>query len=255
MNDQELTYLLREARAQSPEPTPRFATRTVQEYRARLARPSFIRRHWRLASAAAVLVIIGGAVAIRPSTGSPLPPEYDRPGIVASGHMGSRQGWAMDYYTVVRPWRPGTQVASFTGSSITETKGRRIVFHRYLGDGDSKVYFGYDVVLQADGMSGKLTFRPLSVEPEDMPSQLRAAGSRIVAVQQLPAKTFESGQNVVITLLTHPETGQQVIDYVHVDTNFFIMMHQVVGNMITAFHHHFHLPGPPNAERELHPVQ
>jgi hypothetical protein len=162
----------------------------------------------------------------------------------------------MDYYTVVRPFIPGPQTASFAGGSITESKnGHPIVFHRYLGDGVTKVYFGYDIVLHTDGMSGKMTFRPLSVAPDDMPPQFHATGSRIVAVQELPAKTFESGQNVAITLLVHPVTGQKVVDYVHVDTSLLDVVGHVVHNMLKAFHGHFEAHNPATIKRELHPVQ
>jgi hypothetical protein len=238
MNDNELSNLLREAKEQSPKPARALATRTMQAYRAQFVRPSFFRRHWRLATAAAALLVVIGAFGTRSSTGSPLPPEYDRPGIIGSGSM-ETDGWRMDYYTVVRPFIPGPQTASFEGGGVTRAKtGRPIIFHRFLGDGVTKIYFGYDIVLHPDGLSGKMTFRPLSVEPDDMPAEFHAAGSRIVAVQELPTKTFESGQNVVITLLIHPDTGQKVVDYVHVDTNFFDMVHHVLGNMIMTVHRH-----------------
>ena len=239
MNDTELSTLLRRAKAQSPRPTTDLAARTLQAYRERFARPSFFIRHWRLATATAALLIAVGILGTRTSTGSPLPPEYDRPGIVASGSMQSRDGWRMDYSTVVRPFPPGPHTATFTGGSIDESDGRRpIVFHRYLGDTAAKTWYGYDIVLHANGMSGKVDFRPLSVKPDDLPAEFRATGSRILEVRELPAKSFESGQNIAVTLLTNPSTNQQVIDYVHVDTSVLSMIHHVLQNMFTAIHSH-----------------
>ena len=52
MNDQELSALIQQAKAQFPKPAPQLASRTMEAYRARFARPSLLRRHWRLAAAA-----------------------------------------------------------------------------------------------------------------------------------------------------------------------------------------------------------
>jgi len=237
MNDQELSDLLQEAKAHTPKPSPRVAADTLQAWRVQFSRPSFFVRHWRMTAVAASLLVFIAIVGTHVSTGSPLPPEYDRPGIVASGSMGSRDGWRIDYYTVLRPWRPGIQGGQFTGTSVTEARhGGPMIFHRYLGDSVTKVYFGYDIVVQGDG---RHTFRPLSVEPEEMPQQFRASGSRIVAVQELPANIFESGQNVAVTLLVHPTTGQRVIDYVHVDSSLVATFHHIIGNVVRAIHSHF----------------
>jgi hypothetical protein len=251
MNDTELFQLLKQAKEQSPKPSRQLAVGTVQAYRERFARPSFLRRHWRLATAAGIIAV-AGVLVTRPSTGSPLPPEYDRPNIIGSGSMGSG-GWSMDYYTVLRPSRSDVTFAAFEGGTVSNPPpGQPVVFHRFLGDGAAKVYFGYDVVVQGDG---KMSFRPLSVEPADMPEQFRATGSRILSVQELPAKTYGSGQNVAVTLLVHPDTGQQLIDYITVSQSFVQAMHHIIGNMIMAFHSHFAPHGPATAPRELHPIQ
>jgi hypothetical protein len=239
MNDNELSNLLRQAKAQSAQPTPDLAARTIEAYRERFARTSFFRRHWRFATAAASLILVA-VLGIHVSTGSPLPPEYDRPGVIASGSVQSRGGWRMDYSTVVRPFSPSPHTATFTGGSIDESDGSHpIVFHRYLGDTATKTWYGYDVVLHTNGMSGKVTFRPLSVKPADLPEEFRVASSRILEVRELPTKSFETGQNIAVTLLTNPSTNQQVIDYVHVDTSFIYMVHHVLQNMFTAIHSHF----------------
>jgi hypothetical protein len=253
MNDQELTALLREAKAQSPKPSPALAKRTLQAYRGQFARPSFLRRHWRFVAVAASVLIAIAVIGTRSSTGSPLPPEYERPDIVASGRLTSRDGWHMEYYTVVRPRRSDLQTASFAGASISEAEGQPIVFHRYLGDGVHKLYFGYDIVLQTYGRT--INFRPLSVKPDDMPAEFRSAGSRILEVRELPSRAFQAGQNVAVTLLTHPTTGQTVVDYVNVDTSIFEITQHILGNIIRAFHSHFKLHGPPTTERQLHPAQ
>jgi hypothetical protein len=239
MNDQELSALLQQAREQTPNPTPELAERTLQAWRHRFARPPFFRRHWRLVTAAALLLIGIGIVGTRASTGSPLPPEYDRPGIISSGRM-TCDGWRMEYSTVVRPVRSGVLPLGFTGNTVTRpAAGQPIVFHRFLGDMQNKVYFGYDVVLHNEGMSGQLRIRPLSVRPDDLPDQFRAAGSRILEVRELPTGTFACGQNIAVTLLTHPATGQTIVDYVNVDTDWLLFVHHVFGNMLTAVHRHF----------------
>jgi hypothetical protein len=240
MNDNELSNLLRRAKAQSLQPASDLAGRTMQSYRERFARPSFFIRHWRLAAVAAAVMIVIGVLSTRTSTGSPLPPEYDRPGVVASGSMQSRDGWRMDYSTVVRPFPPGPHTAIFTGGSIDESDGRRpIVFHRYLGDTAAKTWYGYDIVLHANGMSGRVTFQPLGVKPENLPEEFRAAGSRILEIRELPTKSFDCGQNIAVTLLTNPSTNQQVIDYIHVDASFLGVIHHILQHMVTVIHGHF----------------
>jgi len=68
MNDQELSQLLRQAKEQTSNPPPRLAAEAVRAYRARFARPSFFRRHWRLTAAAAALLLAAGVLTTRPST-------------------------------------------------------------------------------------------------------------------------------------------------------------------------------------------
>jgi hypothetical protein len=68
MNDQELSELLRQAKEQTPKPSPRLAAETARAYRARFARSSFFRRHWRLTAVAAALLVAAGVLSTRPST-------------------------------------------------------------------------------------------------------------------------------------------------------------------------------------------
>jgi anti-sigma-K factor RskA len=68
MNDQELSQLLRQAKEQTPKPSPRLAAETARVYQARFARRSFFRRHWRLTAVAAALLVAAGVLGTRPST-------------------------------------------------------------------------------------------------------------------------------------------------------------------------------------------
>jgi len=239
MNDQELSDLLQEAKAQTPKPSQQLATRTMAAWRAGFARPSWLVRHWRVAAAAGAVLIAIGLLGTRSSVGSPLPPEYNRRDVIASGHVHVRDGWIMDYSTVLRPVH-GVQPASvFTGTDVQESENNTVVFHRYFGNTVTKVYYGYDIVLQSAGTLGEVAFRPLSEVPEKMPEKLREAGSRLLEVRELPTKKFSAGQNIAVTLLNDPATGQQVIDYVHVDTNLFDMVHHILNNMVRAVHSHF----------------
>jgi hypothetical protein len=244
MNDQELSDLLRQANEQSPKPSRQLAANTMQAYRAQFVRPSFFRRHWRLATAAGVIAIVGGLLATRPSTGSPLPPEYDRPGIVASGHV-DWNGWTLEYSTVLRPANSGRPKSLFTTTNVAPSKEGAVIFHRYFGNTATQVYYGYDVVLHHERSSNEMTIQPLSEAPETMPEALRAAGSRLLEIRELPSQKVLAGQNIAVTLLNDPVTGQQVIDYVHVDTNIFDAAHHILSNMIRAFHSHFKHDGPP----------
>jgi len=255
MNDQELSDLLQEAKAQTPKPSPQLAARTMHAYRADFTRPSFFVRHWRLAAAAAAVVIAIGLLGTRASVGSPLPPQYDRSGVIASGHLHAWNRWILDYSTVRRP-SGGQSSFDFTTTDISERDDKTIVFHRYFGDAATNVYYGYDVVLHASWLgtwgpihvrdsNGTVTIEPLSEPPEKMPGQVRVDGARLVEVRELPSQPFQTGQNMAVTLISDPATGQQVIDYVRVDTNIFDSVHHIFNNMIRAFHGHFERHGPP----------
>jgi hypothetical protein len=84
-----------------------------------------------------------------------------------------------------------------------------------------------------------VTVQPLSEPSERMPDEVRAAGSRLLEVRELPSQTFQNGQNIAITLLSDPATGQRVIEYVRVDTNFLDGAQHIFHGMIRAFHSHF----------------
>jgi hypothetical protein len=179
-----------------------------------------------------------------------------QPGLIATGHMETRDGWQFDYSTFVKPAISGQRMSLLSGASVTQAKrGRPAVFHRYLGDVSAKVYFGYDVVLEPSGASMRLRFAPISKSPEEWLGEQWSPGARMLAIQEFPSRTFESGQNIAITLLADPTTGQKVVDYIHVDTSLFDLFHHVIGNMITAFHRHFEAHNPPTVEPDLKPVR
>jgi hypothetical protein len=182
--------------------------------------------------------------------------EAPQPGLIATGHMQARDGWRLDYSTVIKPAIPGQRMSLLSGVNITQAKGTRpTIFHRYLGDVSAKVFFGYDVILEPNGTSTRLRFAPISKRPEDLLGEQWSPGARLLAIQEFPSKTFESGQNIAITLLADPATGQKVVDYIHVDTSLFDLVHHILGNMITAFHSHFQPHNPPTVDPELRQVR
>ena len=255
MNDQELTDLLRQAKTETPKSSAQLAARTLHAYREGHARPSFFVRHWRMAAVAAAILIAITVVGTRSSVGSPLPPEYDRSGVISAGHLHAWNRWILDYSTVRRP-SGGHSSSDFTTTDISERDDKTIVFHRYFGDATTNVYYGYDVVLHTSWMgtlgpihvrdsNGTVTIEPLSEQPQKRPDQVRAAGSRILEVRELPSHSFQTGQSFAVTLLSDPATGQQVIDYVRVDTNIFDSLHHIAKNMLRAFHSHFEHHEPP----------
>lgn len=238
MNDHELSQLLQQAKAKSPKPAPQLAARTLAAYREHHARPSFFRRHWRLATAAAVLAVVGGVVATRPSTGSPLPPEYRNPHVLGSGSMSSADGWTMRYTTVLQPYADGPNLVLSHNSDITERRPGKVIFHRYVADVNANLWYGYDAVLQTThGMNGQVKIEPLSRLPTRMPEWLRAA--RIVQVRELPSQIFETGQRISVTMMPDAGGGRTVVDYLTVDTSLFDMVHHVFGHMLMTVHRHF----------------
>jgi hypothetical protein len=251
MNDQELTNLLRQAAAQTPAPSAQLSTRTVQAYRTRFSRPSFVVRHWRVAAVVAAGLVAIGVLGTRSSTGSPLPPEYERPHVIASGSVRTQGGWTMEYSTVIKPVVSEQRFPASTSTVLTEPKPGKAIFHRYAGDVGANTLYGYDIVLRTDGMSGKVTLQPPSEPPAMLMDRAGAADVRFLAVQELPSQTFDCGQTIAVTLLADPATGQKVVDYVRVDTSFFSAMHHIMGNMIKAFHSHFNQHSPSTVEPNI----
>ena len=258
MNDQELSTLLQQAKAASPKPAPQLALRTMQAYREQFPKPSFLRRHWRLATAAAVFVAAVGILGTRSSTGSPLPPEYGSRHVLASGHMITHSGWKIEYSTALRPVVEGQFIAAVNRTSVTDPQKDVLVFRRYFGDIAANVWYGYEIVLHVDRASGRVTLQPLSERPgmtprEFAPAAAHPAASQLVTVQDLPAMAFETGQNIAVPVFTVPATGQKVIDYVNIDrAGLLDDLGDMFQGIFRGIHSHFMPHGPATTDRELH---
>jgi hypothetical protein len=167
-------------------------------------------------------------------------PAFEQPGLISSGSTRSRDGWRLSYSTLAKPAMSGQHTSIQNGVSHTDADSTRpVVFHRFLGDPAAKTYFGYDVVVEAHGNSAKLKFQPISAHPGDLPKEYQAAGSRILTIREFPAKMFESGQTIAVALLADPNTGQKVVDYVHVEHSYLDVAGQVLEDFIHAIHRHF----------------
>lgn len=165
---------------------------------------------------------------------------FDQPGLISSGSTRSHDGWRLSYSTVAKPPLPGQHTTIQSGLTYTDADDHHpIVFHRFLADPAAKTYLGYDVVLETHGSSAKLRFRPIDSRPDQLPKEYQSTGSRILAIQQFPLQTFQSGQTIAIDLLTNPGTGQKVVDYIHVDMSYLDAVCQVVDDIVTAIQRHF----------------
>jgi hypothetical protein len=154
---------------------------------------------------------------------------------------------------VLKPDTANSSLALSSSTDISIPRPGKVVFHRYLGDVNTGIWYGYDAVLHTThGMNGEVKIQPLSEPPDKAPSEIRAA--RIVAIQELPSESFLTGQRIAVTI---PDAGggRQIVDHLTIDTDFFGMMHHVIGGMITSFHHHFELHGPPSVQKELRRVE
>jgi hypothetical protein len=258
MNDQELSALIQQAKAQFPKPAPQqLASRTMEAYRARFARPSLLRRHWRLAAAAMVLVAALGFLGTRSSTGSPLPPEYGRGQVVADGRMRTPDGWKMDFSTVLQPAIEGQFLNVANPGAISQRTKGVIIFHRIFGDMSGNAWYGYDVVLHTDRSPQSVTLQPLSYRPEKTPAGLMGdsvlgSGLQIQAVPKLPDAAFTIRQNIAVPIFTVPSTGQTVIDYVKVDsTSLLDDLSAGFHGMVRTLCSHFMPSGPAKTDRDL----
>ena len=258
MNDQELSALLRQAGAQSPKPTPRLARQTMQAYRSQFDRPSWLARHWRLAAAATVLAVIG-VFCVRPSGGSLLPPDNVKPRVLSSGRMQKEtywigNGWRMEWCLTVPP--DTSRVFYSNGAWLTTSERDRIVFHRYFGDLDTNIWYGYDAVLDPHRPSGKVTFQRPNEHPEEMPGVFYASGARLVPIQNLPTEAFETGQNIAVTLVSRPETGLKAVDYIRIDSIGVVEhLQDVASSLIRRYLGNFLPERSPTRDRYSRPLQ
>lgn len=258
MDDRELSDLLRQAGAQSPEPTPRLALQTIEAYRLQFDRPPWLARHWRLATAATVLLAIG-VFYVRPSGGSLLPPDYAKPRFLfPSGRIQRHtdrigNGWKME-------WRlatvgPDARIFCSTDVWLTTSERDRIVFHRYFGDLDTNTWYGYDAVLDPHRPSGKVTFQLPSERPKRIPGAY-ASGARFVPIQNFPTEAFETGQNIAVTFVSFPETGRKVVDYIRIDSiGVFDTLQDVASSLIHRYFGHPLSGDPSSRDRDSRPLQ
>jgi hypothetical protein len=104
---------------------------------------------------------------------------------------------------------------------------------RYLWDVSNKIYFGYDVSMDAMTDGGCLfTFSPLTLSPQKMQELYPGTQRwRMIALPSVPPmQVLREGDTLALDLFVNPSTGQKVVDYLKVERG--------EGRSLTA-------PGPP----------
>jgi hypothetical protein len=101
------------------------------------------------------------------------------------------------------------------------TLGGDGIIHRFMWDPRQRVYFGYDVLIEAlpDANSYRISFSQLTGE-----SVRHHLGENASNWTQLPApdwggpavRTIRAGEVLALDLLTNAATGQKIVDYVSV---------------------------------------
>jgi hypothetical protein len=146
----------------------------------------------------------------------------------------------MEWCLTVPPDTPRVFYSTFAW--LTTSEQDKVVFHRYFGNLDTNIWYGYDAVLDPHRPSGKITFERPNEHPA-LPANLAvempifwASGARLVSIQDLPVGGFEAGRNMALTLATLPDSGRKVVDYIRIDSIGVLDTVQAVGSSLIHRH-------------------
>jgi hypothetical protein len=90
--------------------------------------------------------------------------------------------------------------------------------HRYMTEAGGRKYFGYDLVLEPlpEANTYRATVRPLSVDAARLQLENPAAWSKLPLPGYPAAQTLHGGDTIALDLLVNRETGQKIVDYIHI---------------------------------------
>jgi hypothetical protein len=131
----------------------------------------------------------------------------DRSGQVQSGYASFGQGIMVHYVTTVEP--PLGAFQKLGAGGIATAKDR---VHRYMVDGTTHQYFGYDLVAEpAESGSFRVSIEPLTLAPERM-----ASGPLYPAPlpKYPPPQIVQDGDTIALDLMVSPNGRQKVVDYI-----------------------------------------
>jgi hypothetical protein len=101
--------------------------------------------------------------------------------------------------------------------------------HRFLADGKSMTYVGYDIRLEDAGEQRvRVTFAPLSAGPSLLFGKNDAAGWTELPAPKFPEpQIVNTGDTIVFDLMVRPATGQRIVERLTIDGRAALVPHTV----------------------------
>ena len=118
----------------------------------------------------------------------------------------------LQFQTKLEPGGDRSQIRGLLGGVISANPA----IHRYLGDKDRGVYYGYDILVEPleDASTLRVTIQPLSVGPEviHLPESVKWTSGG--PPRYPPPQIVQIGDTLAFDLFVNQTTGQKVVEYV-----------------------------------------
>lgn len=136
---------------------------------------------------------------------------------VDSGGSGGAQGvWPVLH---IEPPSRGPWAQRFNERFRSSVIIHSYVGHRFLAENALHVYFGYDLLIEAQSEANafKASFYDLSLSSLDVAGGSPAPWKKLPPPKLPPAQVVHSGDVIRVELWQAPDTGQKIIDDIHID--------------------------------------
>lgn len=141
-------------------------------------------------------------------------PAFAQTGRIQNGTAYTKDGVGFAYEMRLEPPVPAVTSENLGGGVLTDEG-----MHRFISDNSRHVYFGYDILVErlAEATTYRVTIRPLSVRAEKFHHPLDLTNFTMLPLPGYPTpQILHSGDVMALDLMTNPQTGQKIVDYISV---------------------------------------
>ena len=141
-------------------------------------------------------------------------PVFAQTGRIQNGTAYGKDGLGFAYETRLEPPVPSITADKIGGGVVVGDSGT----HRALVDNGRHVYLGYDIAIERlpEGSAYRVIIRPLSLAPDKIHFLGAANGTQLPLAGYPSPQTLHSGDVMALDLMTNPETGQKIVDYISI---------------------------------------
>ncbi len=141
-------------------------------------------------------------------------PVFAQTGRIQNGTAYTKDGVGFAYEMRLEPSVPAITSQNLGGGVLADEG-----MHRFISDNSRHVYFGYDISVERlpDATAYRVTIRPLSVGVDKFHRPVDLTNFTMLPLPGYPApQTLHSGDVMALDLMTNPETGQKIVDYISI---------------------------------------